>query len=485
MATRKPRPAQARPFALQRTGDRMLDTWLTATNPLAGLSITSAQGVFDAARRGDTRYLQWLYQEMEAAMPLLMVCAERRSAALANIDWQIRQRKPTRARAFDQTLADEQSAALEQAFGDAEQTNLGAAVEHLAGGFFRGFAHVAPLWGFDGALDGFDLLPGYAFSRDLAAGTWMWHRRDAAAPEPIPEGELCSLVRSRHIDYPAMAICLRMGMGEKKWGQFVERYGIPPVILVMPQDIPTELRGEYRAAAERVADGGSGALPAGSIVNYAGESRGVDPFTSFLEHQNQMLVLMATGGMLTSLTGATGIGDGTSNAHEATWESIVGRDAVVVGDAINRDVAGQILDRAFPGRPHLAQFILEREEAPSAAEVFDAAGKAVAAGYVVNQAQLEERTGYRLERAPQPTLEPGLPPLRLQNSEGDAATRRTVAGKARENAGGAAGGKTGGEGPSPASERILEAAAEEAAETMAEMILEAQARAAARKEVEQ
>ena len=93
---------------------------------------------------------------------------------------------------------------------------------------------------------------------------------------------------------------------------------------------------------------GSGALPHLSTVNYAADSRGLDPFSDFLQHQNEMLVLMATGGLLTSLTGATGIGDGTSNAHEATWDSIVGRDAVVVGDGINRGVATPILNAGIP-----------------------------------------------------------------------------------------------------------------------------------------
>ena len=125
-------------------GDDLLDSWLTATNPLTGLSITSAQSLFDCARRGDTRQLHWLYNEMEAAMPVLMVCAERRSAALSNIDWQIHTRKPTRARGWDKNLAAEQSACLEQAFGDAEVTNLSDAVEHLSQAFFRGFAHISP-----------------------------------------------------------------------------------------------------------------------------------------------------------------------------------------------------------------------------------------------------------------------------------------------------------------------------------------------------
>lgn len=445
-------------------GDDLLDSWLTATNPLTGLSITSAQSLFDCARRGDTRQLHWLYNEMEAAMPVLMVCAERRSAALSNIDWQIHTRKPTRARGWDKNLAAEQSACLEQAFGDAEVTNLSDAVEHLSQAFFRGFAHISPLWTADKqSLRGFDLLPGWAFSRRRGeAGTeWIWHTNTQDTGEPIPPGELCSLTRTRHVDYPAMAICLRMALGESKWGQFLERYGIPPVIIIMPPDIDPNLDSVYREAAEKVADGGSGALPHLSTVNYAADSRGLDPFSDFLQHQNEMLVLMATGGLLTSLTGATGIGDGTSNAHEATWDSIVGRDAVVVGDGINRGCATPILNAAFPGQPHLAQFVLERTEAPTADEVFEAAGKARVAGYVVNQAQLEERSGYKLERVELQPEQPGGYSSIFNADTAEPNRRRTAnadlrGGKTGENAPKAKEAPAEGETPSDALTRSLD-----------------------------
>lgn len=458
---------KARPM----TGDKALDSWMEATNPLRGLSISGAQGIFDCARRGDTRNLQWLYNEMEAAMPVLMVCAERRAAALSNIDWQIRTRKPTRASGYDEKLAKDQAACLEQAFGDADQLNLGDAIEHLASAFFRGFAHVAPLRTEDGqGLLGFDLLPGWAFSR--TGREWKWHSSTSSTPESIPAGELCSLVRPRHIDYPAMAICLRMGLGESKWGQFLERYGIPPVIIIMPQDIDPNLVSQYRASAERVADGGTGALPNGSIVNYASDSRGVDPFSAFLAHQNEMLVLMATGGMLTSLTGASGFGDGNSSAHEKTWESIVGRDAVVVGDAINRGAAGPILDAAFPGRPHLAQFVLEREEAPTPTEVFEAAGKAYVAGYTIDQAQLEERSGYKLVKNA-PVGQPGGFTT-MANSETPIERR----GKTRENASSDSSASAEGKTGETHTTRILEALADE----LVDMTSEAMAKAAAEEE---
>ena len=78
---------------------------------------------------------------------------------------------------------------------------------------------------------------------------------------------------------------------------------------------------------------------------------------------------------------------------------IVRRDAGIIATALNRTVTDALLDRAFPGRPHLAAFDFETEPAPGPAEVFDLAAKAVQAGYRVTQAELQERTGYALEAA--------------------------------------------------------------------------------------
>ena len=402
-----PRP-KARPMAVVRRRtrhEREVSAWLAQLNPLRDLTIEKAQQIFDAARRGNDVRLQWVYANMEEADPTLLICAERRAGALVGLDWTIRPKAAARAKGFDQTLADEQAAFLEQAYGQAEDANLFPAIEHLASAFFRGHAHAQPRWTPDGlGLVGFDLLDAWNLCRDLTTGLWHWNPEasetvDLAALPAIPPRELVTLVRTRHVDYPAMAIYLRAALGERAWGRFLERYGVPPVIITMPPDMDPARVSDYCAAAEKVADGGTGALPAGSLVTYATEARGTNPFSEFLLHQQKLVVLMATGGMLTSLDGATGIGQGASDAHEETWRMIVRRDAGIIATALNRTVTDTLLDRAFPGRPHLAAFDFETEPAPGPAEVFDLAAKAVQAGYRVTQAELQERTGYALEPA--------------------------------------------------------------------------------------
>jgi len=236
--------------------------------------------------------------------------------------------------------------------------------------------------------------------RDPLTGTWYWNPEahaytGLAACRPIPQGELVTFVAPYHIDYPAMTIYLRSAVGEQGWARFVERFGIPPVILTMPSDIPSDQVETWRASAEKVAEGGSGAVPAGTAVNFCDGARGINPFKDFIKNQRELIVLMSTGGLLTSLT-ESGSGTLAGGAHSDTWAEVRRMDSAKIGSVINRTLADAILDRAFPGRPHLAYFAFDTEAVPSPGEVFDDAAKAKASGYLIDKADLEERTGYRL-----------------------------------------------------------------------------------------
>lgn len=376
--------------------------WIEGSNPLRGMTVSRAQALFDASRQGDTVHLQWLYNEIEAVDPTLLVCAERRSGAMVTPDWKITKRKASRVRGYDEKLADEQVAMLEAEYGRADMSNLTKALEHLSLGFFRGFSHVAPLYTYDGmGLAGFDILDGWNFKRNIDSGRWLWDPSGSAYSglndlDEIPYDELCSVVRSRHIDYPALTIFLRAAVGEKLWGQFMERYGIPPVTIIMPPNIPDDKVSLFLAAAEKVAQGGTGALPNGSEVSYATEARGTDPFTSYLDHQQKLVVLMATGGLATSLEAVSGLNSSVGEAHESTWTEVWRRDAVVIADSMNTSPTRLLLNRNFPDQPHLAFFEFDTEPARGPASIFEDATKARTAGYTIVQEDLEKKTGYTL-----------------------------------------------------------------------------------------
>lgn len=396
--------------------------WIETTNPLRGMTASRMQALYDASRNGDTVHLQWLYNEIEKSDPTLLICASRRRGALASLDWSIKTRSENRMRNFDKVLAEEQSKALEAAFGEAELGGFNEALEHLASAFFRGFAHVLPKWSADRLiLEGFETLDNWNFVRDITTGTWYWNPEASAYTDygscrPIPKGELLTMVAPYHIDYPMLTIYLRQAVGEKGWAKFTERFGIPPVILTMPDDIPADQVDFWRAQAEKVAEGGSGAVPAGTAVNFCDGARGINPFRDFIHNQRELTVLMATGGLLTSLA-QSGSGTLAGGAHSDTWAEVRRMDSAKIASALNTQIVRHLLARAFPGRPQLAYFDFDTESTPSPGKVFEDAAKARSAGYLIDQAELEEKTGYKLVRDVQGNGEQGtgngLPELKM------------------------------------------------------------------------
>ncbi len=372
--------------------------WAETLNPLRGLTEQRARDIFDRARRGVFAELTYLYGEIEAADPTLLTVAERRESVVGASDWKITLANPERTSGYDQALAEDQQGALYAAYGLARD-GLGEVAEHLERGFFRGFAHARPLIGPHG-LEGFDLLDQWNFALDKFTGQWWWNPNASNIYDndfsEIPQGELVTVQRQRHIDYPGLLIFIRAALGEKKYGVFLERYGIPPVTVVMPPDVGRGEEQEYFEAAEKLAQAGYGAMPHGSSVNYATEARGTNPFLEFLRHQQELMVLMATGGTLTTLASPTGIGSGASEAQMDVWRDIVRRDIRVAARAIDKIVTPKLLAERFPGRPVLAQFEFDVDPKPTASEAFDDAAKARTAGYLIDREQLEEVTGYRL-----------------------------------------------------------------------------------------
>ncbi|MBO7223798.1 MAG: DUF935 family protein, partial [Kiritimatiellae bacterium] len=391
-------------------------SWLENTNPLRNLTITEARNIYDAARRGNYARLQYLYDQVERADPVLLTCVERRASALASLGWQI-----VKGRGHNDAAAEAQINAVERFIDGID--NLSETIEHLSLAFFRGFSHCLPVWTAQGYVAHIDKLNSWNFCRNVETGTWHWNEGADSVLEPwdlpaIPKCELITVERPRAIDYPALSIFLRHNLAESDWGRFLERYGIPPCTITMPDNIsPAEVQA-FQEAAVAIAEARSGALPAGSQVSYGTEARGTDPFSAFIEHQEKLIVLLATGGTLTSLA-ESGAGTLAGNAQMDVWQQIVARDAEIIGDAIHRALVVPFLKMHFPGKPVAVKFELGHEEEQSAGDVFDLAAKAKTAGYVVEKGQLEERTGFILEK------DAAMGGFGMMNSTGD--TREAVA----------------------------------------------------------
>ena len=376
--------------------------WLKRINPLEGLSITQAKNVYNYSRAHGSPLLQKMYDEIELTDPVLMTCVERRQSALSGLGW----RCVADASAEDPAKAEAQRRAIER-FA-AGIVNLEEAVEHLDLAFFRGFSVVQPIWEPDGVkrisiLDSWNFLKG-------DDGNLLWNPNctlDAKYCTPITPAARCViLMRRRAIDWPALSIFIRKYLGERDWGRFIERYGIPPVDVVMAPNATDQNRAEYEECGEAAKDGRTVAWPSGTGVSRAEGARGTDPFTAFIEHQEKLIVLMATGGTLTSLAQAD-TGSLAGGAQMDVWTQIVKRDGVLIGAVLDRDLFAPFLREKFPGEPIMAHFELGHEEAPSATETADLAGKLKTAGYLVDQSELEEQIGMKLVKDETQTALPG------------------------------------------------------------------------------
>ncbi|MBR2939282.1 MAG: DUF935 family protein, partial [Kiritimatiellae bacterium] len=388
-----PRATKAR-----RTGAQ---AWIERTNPLTRLSLRAAQSIYDTARGGGYTRLQYIYAEIEKTDPTLFTCVDRRLSALSALGWRV-------VANVEGTKAEAQKKILEKMLDGA--VGLSAAIEHMGLAFFRGFSFCEPYMR-DGRL-AFNCPPSWEFNRS-PDGTW-WHNPLVIEGDAGGEGQtafdpeaVIHIERVRAVDYPALALYLRHEVAEDEWGRFLERYGIPPVILEMPPLTQPGDADRFAQAAQQVYEALCGAVPNGTRVNTLAEARGAEPFSAFIEHQEKTMVRLCTGGTLGSIAEATGIGSGASDAQGDVWREIVSRDAVLIGEEFTRWFGRFVFPEGM-----LVRFELGTEKRATPDEVFETAAKARQAGYRFTKEYLETETGAELEEEPQqPQNPPGFGPL--------------------------------------------------------------------------
>ena len=377
--------------------------WLERSNPLRGLTISQANMIFDCARNGDTQRLHWMYQEIETQNPVLSMATTRRAGAAANFAWRVAERA-----AMDGSLSAEQKDAAERFFGDIE--NLSDLFEHLDLALFRGFAHAQPIWEDERTVRHIELIDSWKFLKK--DGEWLFNPVcDGFSSNCVScrDARLVTVERRRPVDVPALAIHLRAAVGSRDWGRFIERYALPKPAVVMAANATEKDRDSYLESASALENGQVTVWPSGaSLMDFAGSSRGVDPFTAFIQHQEKTILMLATGGTLGSMA-ESGAGTLAGNAQADVWDQIVSRDAGILAQAVARSLLRPFLAAAFPGQPVAVDFDFDLTKKPTPKEVFETATAAKSAGYLVAQDVLEEETGWKLEKAPEtPPPAPGF-----------------------------------------------------------------------------
>jgi phage gp29-like protein len=318
-------------------------------------------------------------------------------------------RRTTGMSAANDTLARRQAEYLRAAYERIE--NLREAIRFLALASFRGYAHLEILRDNAGQITRLEPVPQWHWGREGDYGDWTY---DAESRDTNAATARTAIAREnfiiREVDRPlhglALALFLKAGLCDKDWDGFIEIYGLPKPVVIMPPNVPAGKETEYRDGAEKVADGQAGSLPAGSDVKYPSETRATHPFKERLDWIAEQLVLAGTGGKLTMLSAPTGIGQGASEQQADVFADIAAAEALAISECFQRDLDKQLLAAAFPGAPVLAYFELAAPDVEDISAIVAHALQLAQAGYVMDAAELSERTGYRIEKAEVRSQEP-------------------------------------------------------------------------------
>lgn len=383
---------------------RQTNRWRDGFNPLRGLAISRLVTLLEAGERGEYTELQWCYRMIEKRYPVLRALKARRLAALLKMDWEIK--VSSRVPRGLENLASEQQQFLREIYNGI--FNLTEAIRFLGLAEFRGYSHCVKKRNAAGSIRELHWLPQWNWIRDGRDGDWCYNQdaRSTTAAGLTDEVRVgIGLPRDqfviRECDMPINEIAsiafMSASMAKKDWTAFVEIFGLPNVIIEMPPHLPHGKEEDYEAAAESVAEGGNGAVPNGSRVHFPSAAVRVDsPFKEFLEWEEKDVVLAGTGGKLTMLSEATGIGGSQAKRHGEAFDEVAAAEAAEISETLQKDLDAPELAAAFPGWPVLAYFDLCARPAKDVTRFVDNVLSLRRSGCRVAPRFISERTGIQL-----------------------------------------------------------------------------------------
>lgn len=353
---------------------KKMNRWRDGFNPLRGLTMMQAVALLEAGERGEYANLQWLFRAVERRNATLRAVKARRLSAVMRLDWTVEEIEIEKSQISNRKtdipdLAARQAETLRAAYERID--NLRETIGHLALAEFRGYAHLEFHRAEDGGVSHFEPVPQWLLFRRGLNGPWQYNAeaRGGAAREDDPVLELDDFL-VREVEDPINEIAvmahLRQSLSQKDWDGFVETYGIPPLFIELPPNIPADKEALYQAQAEAVIGDSRGTMPNGAKVQtvtpYGG---GTTPFSEHIRYQDECIVLAGTGGKLTMLA-QSGSGTLAGGAHENTFDEIAASEALEISEVFQKQFDARILAEKFPGAPVLAFFQLGAGKGKSA-----------------------------------------------------------------------------------------------------------------------
>jgi phage gp29-like protein len=402
---------------------RKSNLWRDNYNPLIGLTMRRLVTLFEMAERGAYPEVQLLLRKAEKRYPVLKGFIERLVSGVEELDWEVKilQNLPAGA---TPAMAEAQQKFLRARYDLIG--NLKEAVGQVALADIRGYAilqkHRFADGPHDGAIRELYWLEPWVWSRNGYYGDFYYNEisrfgvglgscesvlgeANRVGGAQLPRADFVI----REVESPLYEISLvafvNWLMARKDWAAFVEIFGLAKGVVIMPPSIAPGKEEDYQTAAERVSEGVSGTLPNGSEIHFPTAGvRGEAPFKLYCDAQDADLVLAATSGLLSMLSGHAagenvGLGHGPNKQHADIWEKIAKMKGNRVNEVFRRDIDAPELAAEFPGQPVCAQFTLAVQPDEDVNLVADTVVKLEGVGLQTDAQEISERTGYQLRRA--------------------------------------------------------------------------------------
>lgn len=379
------------------TTEKVANVFSRIYNPLRNLTKPQIDRMIEDWHHGADVKMQTVFSQIEVQSPIYQVCISKRTAGVLGREWDV-------VPVDGSDAAKRQADAVRKTFAEADSRNedgLTDALKHLVMASFRGRSAVKPFFDGDGRLR-LKRLQNWNFLEYGGNLYWNpsseptgWFDAGSIPPgvTPLPKDEVCWLDDDMPVDVPGLMVYLRQLVGEEQWARFVEKQGIPQVVIEAPEGTPDQNLDQWNYRAMQIFEGGSGTLPNGAKVNVLDEARGQDPFSEYVRHQMEMISILATGGTLMTIGGSTGLGSDLARVQQESFNSIVNQDCRRISNAVTGNVVPKCVERLFgKGAKALCRFEFVEDDEYGPAEYFEFAEKAKALGMKIDLAEFKRLT---------------------------------------------------------------------------------------------
>lgn len=375
---------------------KVADAWALQMNPLRGLTQSSIQQLLEQIKRGNDVRLQIAFKEIETVTPIFGICLNKRLAGITSRQWDI-------VPSDDSDKAKAQADAVKKMFEKSDMLNIDGLTEclrHLGMAAFRGRSVVKPFINDNGELyfkniqnwNALEWNNKLYWNPDADQGVNL---RDDNTLQELSEDEVIWIKEERPIDIPGLNIYLRQLVGEENWARATEKYGVAPVVITAPEGTPDQALDVWYQRAIQIFEGGSGVLPPGAHVDTLTDARGQDPFSDYVAHQMEMIVLLACGEKLTTLGGATGLGSNLADVQSQEFQNLINYDCKRISNALTRCAVKKCVKHLFPGNEVLCRFSFVEQDDIKPEKYIELATTLKNMGVTIDIAKLKEMTGLR------------------------------------------------------------------------------------------